>query len=63
MRVEMGSRAGLESQNDLGYLTGRHSEVERDQQIRTPAPREKAPAGEERTERFAPTWRELGHRA
>lgn len=34
-----GVRLGLESQDDIGYLTGKRSETEEEKQIRTPAPR------------------------
>ena len=51
MRVGSGPRAGLESQNDFAYLTGRHSEAERDQQVRSPSPRYNVPAREQRGER------------
>ncbi len=42
-KAEMRSRkrpvAELESQDDIGYLTGRHGAKDADKQIKTPAPR------------------------
>ena len=33
------TRLGLESQDDIGYLTGQRSPAEEDKQVRTPNPR------------------------
>ena len=44
MKVESRRRMGLESQNDLGYITGRHDDAERARQVATPQPRRAEPS-------------------
>jgi hypothetical protein len=39
MKVENKPKAQLESQNDLGYITGHHTDAERARQVATPSPR------------------------
>jgi len=49
--LKKGVRLGLESQDDIGYLTGRHSEEQEEKQIRTPAPRRSNRASKSRREK------------
>lgn len=43
-----GVRLGLESQDDVGYMTGKHSYEDEEKQIKTPAPRRSSKATKQR---------------
>ncbi len=38
------TKLGLESQDDVGYLTGRRAPAEEEKQIKTPSPRRSGPS-------------------
>ncbi|MBI4319091.1 MAG: hypothetical protein HY675_11430 [Chloroflexi bacterium] len=44
--ISLGSRGMLESQDDIGYLTGQRSPAEREKQIRTPLQKSSEGAGD-----------------
>ncbi len=46
-----GVQLDLESQDDLGYLTGEHTNVDENKQIKTPAPRRSTRAAKPRRQK------------